>query len=301
MKSINVLIITYKQQDLIKRALDSILIQKDYGLNKIIVNDDCSPDNTWDVLEDYKNKYPSILEIHKNDKNLGIYGNWNKMVDRRGEAEVYYLMAGDDALCEGVLARLQQIIKNENIDCSEPIALYFDWKHVKPDGRERIIKNDAVSKNKDIFGLKLRNRISNRSCFVSKGIMDQYEQIDLSIGISLAETLADMQYSRLAKMNYYDNQVGSVYYAGIGVSTSLFKKEYYEESIEANKKLLDLYKIKGRDRMWIESRIYYNLIGIKPSFSNVAKTLFYYLIGVKYGPIKKIFSELMDIVKLIKK
>ena len=50
MVKINVLIITYNQEDLIKRAIDSILCQKEYGLNKIVVSDDCSSDNTWNVL-----------------------------------------------------------------------------------------------------------------------------------------------------------------------------------------------------------------------------------------------------------
>ena len=36
-KSITVLVICYKQQEVIKRALDSVLCQKEYGLNKIEV------------------------------------------------------------------------------------------------------------------------------------------------------------------------------------------------------------------------------------------------------------------------
>ena len=54
---ISVVIITYKQQDLISRAIDSVLCQKEYGLKEIVISDDCSPDNTWSVLNNYSNKY----------------------------------------------------------------------------------------------------------------------------------------------------------------------------------------------------------------------------------------------------
>ena len=51
MKRITVLVMTYNQEELIKRALNSILNQKEYGLFKVVVCDDCSKDNTWNVLK----------------------------------------------------------------------------------------------------------------------------------------------------------------------------------------------------------------------------------------------------------
>lgn len=299
MKRINILIFTYKQQELIKRTLDSILCQKEFGLNHIIVSDDHSPDNTWSVLEGYKEQYPDTIEIYQNPENLGVYGNWNQMVKHKGEADIYYLMAGDDELCDGILEQVQRLVVKENVNCDEPVGLYFDWKYMKPTGEERIVSNKYVAKNNDTFGLKLRNRISNRSCFVTRGLMKEYKPVDLTQGISLAETLADMQYSILAKKNYYDSFVGSIYYAGIGVSKNLFKKDYYDESIKANKMIMKLFNLKGRDSYWELYRICFNELGSKPSFVKLCKTLWYYLLGVKYGPARKIGTELMDIYKLL--
>ncbi len=39
---INVLIVTYKQADTIGRNIESILCQKEYGLNEIVICDDLS-------------------------------------------------------------------------------------------------------------------------------------------------------------------------------------------------------------------------------------------------------------------
>ena len=52
MNRINILLITYNQENLIRRTLDSILCQKEIGINNIVVNDDCSKDNTWEILKE---------------------------------------------------------------------------------------------------------------------------------------------------------------------------------------------------------------------------------------------------------
>ena len=117
-KSITVLVICYKQQDVIKRALDSVLCQKEYGLNKIVVCDDCSPDKTWDVLQDYKSRYPEYFEIHRNEHNLGIYQNMEKLVSLRGESDLFVNLSGDDAFENGFFKAVQDYIKANNLKLS---------------------------------------------------------------------------------------------------------------------------------------------------------------------------------------
>ena len=74
---ISVLIITYKQSNLISRALDSVLKQREY-VYEICVSDDCSPDDTFTILQEYKKQYPELIKIHQNKENLGI---WIKLKD----------------------------------------------------------------------------------------------------------------------------------------------------------------------------------------------------------------------------
>lgn len=289
MVRINILIITYKQQELIKRCLDSILCQKEFGLNNIIINDDCSPDNTWQVLCEYAEKFPTIVKPYRNQKNLGIYGNWNEMIKRKGDADVYYIMAGDDALCDGIFKTVQDRIVTEHIVCTESVAMYFDWKVINPNGVEVIYKNNAVLSTADVFGLKLRNRISGRSCFVTEGLMKQYPNIRTDYGISLSETLADLQYSILAKKNYYSSYVGSVYYSGIGVSKNLFTKEYYSAEVVTWDKLIELFHLTGKNRFWGLYKRFYCKYMCQPNLFYACKALFYYIIGERYlSPIKRL-------------
>ena len=48
---ISVLMITYNQEKIVRRALDSLIAQKDY-LYEICINDDCSTDNTFQVIQE---------------------------------------------------------------------------------------------------------------------------------------------------------------------------------------------------------------------------------------------------------
>ena len=45
---ISVLVICYKQENVIRRAMDSLIAQKDY-IYEICINDDKSPDKKWEI------------------------------------------------------------------------------------------------------------------------------------------------------------------------------------------------------------------------------------------------------------
>ena len=56
MYSISIFIVTYKQENLIGRAIESVLEQREWGLKSIVIGDDCSPDNNWQVIKEYQKK-----------------------------------------------------------------------------------------------------------------------------------------------------------------------------------------------------------------------------------------------------
>ena len=94
-----IIVITFNQEGLIGRALDSILNQKEF-IYEIIIFDDCSTDKTWMVIQEYKNKYPSIIKPFRNPINLGIFGNiestWAK-----ASGDIIWYLSGDDEFCNG--------------------------------------------------------------------------------------------------------------------------------------------------------------------------------------------------------
>ena len=134
-KKISVLIVTYKQAKVIGRNIESILQQKDYGLHEIVICDDCSPDNNWEVIQGYVERYPNIIRAYRNNPNLGIYGNSNKLITLAGNADLFCWLEGDDALCDGFFKKAQEVIVNNEIDLTKRVCIQADYKSITPEGR----------------------------------------------------------------------------------------------------------------------------------------------------------------------
>ena len=71
---ISVYVITYNQEDVIQRTMESLLSQKDY-VYEICINDDCSQDRTFEILQEYERQYPNLIKPVQNKHNLGIFAN----------------------------------------------------------------------------------------------------------------------------------------------------------------------------------------------------------------------------------
>lgn len=73
--TISVVIATYNGEKYIREQLDSILAQT-LMPNEIIVSDDGSTDRTWEVLEEYKKRYPSLFHLFRNSGEHGPHHNF---------------------------------------------------------------------------------------------------------------------------------------------------------------------------------------------------------------------------------
>ena len=231
MYSINVLVLCYKQEDLIKRALDSVLCQRDWGLKKIIVQDDCSPDKTWEVIQEYKNKYPDIIVPYRNEKNLGIYGNFSALENNRGNADLYCFLAGDDAYCDGWFKAVQDSLEKRKIELHGVAAtICSDIKIIRPNGMSIINRNARlVEKAKDVLSMKSRLVIPARSTMTTAETFNRYEPIITDKGLGIAEESECARQFLYADQFYYIPFVATVYYTHIGVTTKLTGAKYYNE------------------------------------------------------------------------
>lgn len=233
-KSITVLVLCYKQQEVIKRALDSVLSQKEYGLKKIVVCDDCSPDKTWDVLEDYKNRYPEYLDIYRNEKNMGIYQNEEKLMSLRGESDLYVNLSGDDAFSNGYFKAIQEYIQMNEVDFTVPICIYADFMTEMPDGKQMLHKQ-SIAANKDLnkFSLYIRYKLSGRSTMFNDLIVQKQQPTIFEKGLNLAESLYDCQKHYHVEKSYYVPVLGNIYFGGIGISAKLIDTDYYTTQAKA--------------------------------------------------------------------
>jgi glycosyltransferase involved in cell wall biosynthesis len=73
---VSVLIVTFNQRDYLKKALDSILMQKCNFSFEIQIGEDCSTDGTRELCIEYARRFPEIVFLHLNEKNKGFLNNY---------------------------------------------------------------------------------------------------------------------------------------------------------------------------------------------------------------------------------
>lgn len=306
-KKISVLIVTYKQADVIARNIESILQQKEYGLHEIVICDDCSPDNNWEVIQSYVQQYPNIIRAYRNTPNLGIYGNSDKCASLHGDADLFCWLEGDDALEPGVFKAIQEKINTDNISMDEALGIFCDYSSIDPYNRKIRHPNNLVISGANPLSLFIRGMVSWRASFFTHKVIEKFVPSVLDKGLALAELLFDSQWFRNINKCYYCPVEGSIYYTEIGVSVGLgfessFKKE---QALIKWKYLLDNHFCRGlRDRCWLKFKIMQATCFIKKSWSSLFKSIPNYIFGMfGFGllDVKKMKSNFAPMLKYIVK
>lgn len=86
---------TYNHEKYIGQAIESALSQKTNFKYKIIIGEDCSTDNTRNIVRDFQSKYPDKIKAVFNEKNLGVVKN-GLQIFRACYAKYVATLAGDD-------------------------------------------------------------------------------------------------------------------------------------------------------------------------------------------------------------
>ena len=280
------MILTYKQADIIGRTIESALQQLGAGLKEVIISDDCSPDNNWEVIQQYQRKYPSIIKAYRNETNLGIYGNAMQLAQIGCSSDLFIILDGDDELCPGWFAEIQKYLADNSIELrGTKSVVYSDFVTVFPDGRNIVRGPVGLTKGQDALGLKLREILFNRSFLATREVLEQYQPIDLNHGLALAEEMFDSQVQRFSDHSYYHPFVGSKYYIFRGVTNELRKHPPYKDRIVKFQWFLDNCSLSDFDRFFLRFRICQNRFCYKKNLADFIKALFYYLKGTSrsYG------------------
>lgn len=68
---LSVLFITYNHESYLRQSLDSVLMQETDFEFEIVVGEDCSTDNTREILKEYKERYPGKIRLLFRERNFG--------------------------------------------------------------------------------------------------------------------------------------------------------------------------------------------------------------------------------------
>lgn len=225
---ISVYVISYNQEDVIRRAMDSLIEQREF-IYEICINDDCSTDRTFEILQEYEQEYPGLVKPVRNEYNLGIFKN-TEAVWHRLTGDIIHDVSGDDAAIPGYFKKVLDFIEEKKIDWkNELFCIYGDYMQIGTDGTKTVFRNSQVKDN-NAMKLKVRKLVSGRSSCYSKKVLDKFE--DVSDGRSFRVELAqDCQLQLFAEHNYYLPELGNIYYAETGISTKMTQEEHEENTL----------------------------------------------------------------------
>ena len=143
---LSVILITYNHEKYIEKALDSVLSQVTDFPFEIVIGDDCSPDDTKNIIREYRDKYPDIIRIVHREKNTGrpTLNVYETTMKCRGDYLAY--LEGDDYWTDYDKLQQQMDFLNEH---PEYIACTHSHKMIDDNGND--ITDPEILKISDMY------------------------------------------------------------------------------------------------------------------------------------------------------
>ena len=142
----------YNCEKYIGEAIESILNQS-YKNFEFIIIDDCSTDNSWDIIKKYSKKYKR-LKIFRNEKNLKITKTRNKLFDLMNKKSKYFAIMDSDDISHKDRLKIQVdfLEREENKEVGVVGSnIFFIDENSKQIGfrkyKEKITKKDILIKS----------------------------------------------------------------------------------------------------------------------------------------------------------
>ena len=145
---LGIIINTFNNEKSVSKAINSAISLKKNKFIKIVVVDDCSRDNTFEILKKFK-KSKKIDLIYKNKKNLGISRSRNIGIRLCKDTDYITFLDGDDYINPKFSKYFSKI---KNTLRSNIVLFNFNYCF-----NNNIIKNKFFNENKILKNLELKN------------------------------------------------------------------------------------------------------------------------------------------------
>lgn len=129
----------YNREDCIGRCIESVIKNLHYCCNNIehIIIDDCSTDNTVNIIQNYKKKYSHIV-LEKFTKNKGTNAARNCAINK-AKGEYCIILDSDDYFTDNALYTINNVISKNT---------YCEYMFSANDMLEQYSKNPLLNKGK---------------------------------------------------------------------------------------------------------------------------------------------------------
>ena len=160
---VSIICTNYNKGDWVREAMDSFLNQKTNFDFEIIIIDDASTDHSYELIQEYQNKFPEKVRTFRNEVNLGITRTWKKVCQ---EAKGQYIARCDsDDFWTDPLKLQKQV---DLLDAS----------------------TDSLWSNTEFDMVDLDGNLIQKDAFAKKALplIDSYEEMLVMKGMTMAST-----------------------------------------------------------------------------------------------------------------
>ena len=108
---VTVLLAAYNEEQYVRQAIEPLLSQEYRGELQIILSDDCSPDNTFEVMRRAAADYhgPHTVVLNQNPTNLGILAHFDRVTRELARGDIIIFHGGDDIARPGYIQTVADV------------------------------------------------------------------------------------------------------------------------------------------------------------------------------------------------
>lgn len=236
---ISVCIVTFNHDEYINDCLASVIGQQVEADIEILVGDDYSTDQTREIINEYAERYPTLINPIFHEKNIGGSENHRFLINRASGDYIAHL-DGDDFWLPGKLAAQLQFLK-KNPNC---VAAYTNAIVISNSGELIARFNGVLPKQFDLDYLVSKGNFLNASSLMYRAsckesiLQLQGNVLDYQYSISLA-TQGFLGYVNRTLVIYRKNSTTSIISTNLELVHELYWKAImYAWAMGAEKRAL---------------------------------------------------------------
>lgn len=198
---LSVCMITYNHEKYIAQAVESALMQKTDFDYEIVIGEDCSKDNTRQILIEYQLKYPQKIKLLLNDENIGMNQNFMQTL-KTCRGEYIAILDGDDYWTSPQKLQMQVDYLEKNCD----LTICFHKVKILKNGK---LINDYITKvpaeETTIIDLANSNYIHTVSCVFKNNLFGEFP--DWFKLCPVADYVVHLLNAQYGKIKYIDKEM----------------------------------------------------------------------------------------------
>lgn len=214
--SVDVVMIAYNKERYLDDAIAGVVKQKgDFSL-RLIIMDDCSTDRTADIVRSWQKRYPEMIDCHRNERNLGLQGNYLAAF-RLVTADYMAICDADDYWFSSRKLARQVEYMERHAECA--LTFHRVVNYYEATG-EKSLSNGGQQPDCTVRELSRSNFITNLSVVYRRRLVDLQHLPGWINGDRSPDYAMHMLYAAHGGIHYFRRPMG-VYRKAAGSSWSL--------------------------------------------------------------------------------